>query len=488
MAHSNTFPTAPASDAQTRRLALWGIMVADVLLLCLPWSWWAIAAGAFLLLAVLLGLLVATLRGEGDFVLLGWVLIFPLGYHFLIFPQDEALITADRATIALLIASACFIRSEERAPIAPLLSKSAICWGVFLFDVVLMIPSVKAPLSSLHLFLDALVFPALFAWYVLRYFDVRKHLPLLHAFTCVMNTYVAAIAMAEVILQRDLLPVTGGGLYFAGDYMGPGKQILIRPNGPFSSDNSLALVGLISLFLLVFLKKVLAEKMPGWQRFLHRIGIAGALVSTSLPLFRSVFLALFAAILVDAVYEHGRRRMARVGILLAFAFGFLLLRLSLPEVFEERTDPEHIYGRIAENQQALVLFADHPFTGVGLDNFAEAAQNSKYVTDYEGYESVDSPHSNLGAVLAETGVFGFLPFAASQVFLIVAFWRITRIRSDTSTLVWKTFLFVFIGWWVNGLALTVMYASDSNMWYMFVLAFLYKFALRLGPPSLVNES
>ncbi len=449
----------------------------EALLLTLPWLWWVVAAAVVLLLAVVLGVLLTILRGDGDYVLLGWVLIFPLGYHFLIFPQDQAIITADRIVVALLIVAGCFARAERNPPAAPLLYKSGTCWALFLLSAAVMIPTVKAPLSSLHLFFDALVLPALLAWYVLRHFDVRKHIPLLHALTCVMNLYVAAIAMAEVVLQRDLLPVTGGGMYFAGDYMGAGEQILIRPNGPFSVDHSLAMVGLISLFLLIFLRKAMGETIPTWQKLLHRFGLAAALVSTSLPLFRSVFIAVIAAVLIDAVYQHGKRRMARVGFLLLFAFAFLLLKLSLPEVAEERTDPEHIYGRIAENQQALALFADHPITGIGLDNFGEAAQNSKYVTYYQGYESVDSPHSNLGAVLAETGILGFLPFAASQVFLFLAFWKVTRVPSKTSTLVWKTFLFVFVGWWINGLALTVMYAGDANILYLFVLAVLYKFAL-----------
>lgn len=473
----NALSPIVSSNARTRSLALGGILAAELLILCLPISWWAIAGGVLVAVTLSFSLLLAVVRGQGDGILLVWALLFPLGYHFLVFPQDQALITADRILVALLIATALFARSERYSPLAPPLFKSAVCWAIFLLGAAVMIPTVRSPLSSLHIFFDAFVLPALLAWYVLRYFNVRKQLPILHAFTCVMNIYVAAIAMAEVILQQDLLPVTGGGLYLAGDYMGSATQILIRPNGPFSSDNSLALVGLISVFLLVFLRKVLAQKMPGWQRFLHRIGLAAALIATSLPLFRSVFLALAAAVLIDAVYERGRRRIANIGFLLLFVFGFLLLKLSLPEVFEERTDPEHFYGRIAENQQALALFADHPFTGVGLNNFGDAAQNSKYVTSYQGYESIDSPHSNLGAVLAETGILGFLPFVASQVFLVWAFWRLLRRQSDESTLVWKTFLCVFIGWWVNGLALTIVYSGDSNMWYLFVLAVLYKFAL-----------
>jgi len=468
-----------ASPSPRRWLVLSGILAAEVLILCLPVTWWGIAAAVLLGVILFFSLVFSVIQGRGEVPLLGWALIFPLGYHFLIFPQEQALITADRTLIALLLLAAFFAqRNPPRITVSSSsLRKSAVWWVIFLLGAALTIPQAKSPLSSLHVVIDALALPGVLAWYVLRYFDVRKHLSLLHAFTCLMSMYVAAIAVMEVVLQRDLLPVTGGALYFAGDYSGEGREILIRPNGPFSSDNSLAIVGLLSFFLILFLKKASPERMPTWQTVLHRMGLAAALVSALLPMFRSVVIALIAAVVIDVFYQAGRRRVARFAILFLFAGGFLLLRLTLPDVFEERTDPEHVYGRVAQYQQSFAMFLDHPLTGVGLNNFGEAAQNSKYVMYYQGYESVDSPHSNLSAVLAETGIIGFVPFIASQVFLVSAFWRRRRIQSSDSTLVWKTFLFVFVGWWLNGLTLTILYAGDSNMWYLFVLAVLYKFAV-----------
>ena len=72
---------------------------------------------------------------------------------------------------------------------------------------------------------------------------------------------------------------------------------------------------------------------------------------------------------------------------------------------------------------------------------------------------------------------GFLPFVASQVLFVSAFWKLRQVDSRDSKLVWKMFLFLFLVYWINGMALTIAYFEDLNLWYMFVMAALYKFAI-----------
>lgn len=477
MSSTNTFPIpTPASDSRARTVVLWGILVVEVLILCLPGIWWGVAGLSLLVLAVLLGLLVAVLRGRGEKIILSWILIFPLGYYYLSFPREHALITLDRVFIGALLAAACFAVHPGIPRIPRSLRRSGAYWGLFLVFSALAILPAKTPLISLRLWVEAFLFPAVLAWYVLRYFEVRRHLSAMHALTCVMAIYAASIGIAEVFLQQDLLPLPGGGFVVAGDYTDV-ANILPRPNGPFATNNSFAMVGIVSLLFLLFLKRTMVGPMARWQRILHRVGVTAALAETLMPLFKSVLFSLATVLLADAFYQHGKRRVVRVGAVLSLGFAFLSLQLVLPSVFEERADSTTFYARIAQEKQTLALFMDHPINGVGLSNFADASQNSKYATYYKTGGALDSPHNNFGAILAETGLTGFVPFVAAQILLVSAFWKLRQANTNDSKLVWKAFLFLFLCYWINGISLTIIYFEDLNLWYLFVLAVLYKFAI-----------
>jgi O-antigen ligase len=477
----NVPPTAPEPIARTQTVALWAIVATQTAILCMPARWW-VGAGLFLVGGVVLfGLLFSVFGGRGEVVLVGWILIFPLGYYYLSFPQEHSLITLDRVFVGILLAAACFADHRSIHHIPRALRRSALCWALFLVFAALAIPRAKTPMGSLRLWLEAFVFPALVAWYILRHVDVRRCLPAMHAATCVMTIYVAALGIGEVVLQRDLLPLPESTVIVAGDYAGdyqnPATEILVRPNGPFSTVNSFAMIGMVSLFFLLFLKNASVGPMPAGQRLLHSLGIAASLAETLMPLFKSVFLSLIVVLLVDAYYHHGKRRLLRVTALVGFGVAFLLIRIALPVVFEERADPLTFYARIAQESQTWALFLDHPINGAGLGNFHDAVQNSKYATYYREGEALDYPHNNLGAALAETGLTGFLPFVASQLLLAYAFWKLCEISTNDLKVVWKVFVFLFLGYWINGLALTTAHYGDLNLWYMFVLAVLYKFGM-----------
>jgi hypothetical protein len=467
-------------DSLMRRIALGGIIFVEILVLCLPGQWWLIAGLFLILVGALLGVLFEVIRGRSDFVVMGWLLIFPLGYYFLSFPREHPIITLDRVFLGILLVTSCFADCRDRAGILRPLRKSALYWVFFLTFAAAAIPRSKMPLNSLRMWLEAFVFPALLAWYVLQHFEVRRHLSKVHVVTCAMAIYLAGIGLAEVALQRDLLELPSGAVIVAGDYPAdhadPAAQILVRPNGPFGTVNSYAMVGAVSFIFLMFLKQALGDRMPAWQRWLHRLGVSAALTVALIPLFKSVLMSLVIVLLVDACYQRGRTRVLRLGAVISMGLGVLALQFAFPAVFEERADPVTFYSRVAQQEQTLMLFMNHPINGVGLNNFNTAALNGQSAY-YESGEALDYPHNNLGAVLAETGLTGFLPFVASQVLFVSAFWKLRRANSPDSKLVWKMFLFVFLVYWLNGMALTIAYFEDLNLWYMFVMAALYKFAV-----------
>jgi len=477
---NNNFSSAPPAYQRRSTVVLAVVVSITIVMVCVPGRWWAAAGLSLIAVAFSFSLLSVVLAGRTQVVILGWVLMFPLGYYYLSFPREHSLVTLDRVFLGLLFITACFASHLASRKIPEALRRSAVYWAVFLVFAAVAIPRARTPMNSLRVWLEALLFPALLAWYIVRHFEVRKHLAAMHSATCVMAIYVAALGLGEVILQQDLLPIPTGGLIVAGDYgrdpRDAATQILIRPNGPFSTVNSFAIVGIVSLCFLLFLKHTLGQRMPAWQRVLHRLGVAAALAETVMPLFKSVLISLLAILLVDAYYEAGRRRFRRLGVLFSFGFVFLSLRMLLPVVFEERADPLTFYARIAQEKQTLALFMEHPMNGVGLNNFYEAAQSHESAA-YKDADALDTPHNNFGAVLAETGLTGFFPFVASQILIVVAFWRIRRADSSESNLVWKTFLFLFMAFSINGLSLTIIYFGDANLWYMFVIGVIYKFAI-----------
>ena len=46
-----------------------------------------------------------------------------------------------------------------------------------------------------------------------------------------------------------------------------------------------------------------------------------------------------------------------------------------------------------------------------------------------------------------------------------------------SKLIWTSFLYIFLGYWINGMSLASGYYSDLNLWYLLVIAIMMKFAV-----------
>ncbi len=478
---SQTFTTLLPPKSQGRLQVLALILGIEAMVLCLPAVWWMYVGLALSCVGIAFMLVCSVIYARASGVLLSWMLIFPLGYYYASFPKAQPIFTLDRAFIVVLLVAAAFAGSQGVLHIHKDIHKAAIWWVAFLVVAGITLPRTKSPLGGLRVIVDGFCLPGILAWFVLRWIDVRKHLSALHVVACLMSIYIAGIGLAEVVMQRDLLVLPESAVILAGNVNEDAAQIWVRPNGPFATTNSYALIGLVSVLLLLFLRNALQGHLPRWQWCLHRLGVAAALLTSFLPLFRSVLTSLIVIGVIDAFYNKGIRRLLRVGALCSFFLVVLLMQLALPQILEDRTDPENVFGRIAEQRQIVSMFMDNPIGGVGLNNFHDAAQKGKYVAYYQGVESVDYPHNNLGAILVETGLSGVVPFIASQFFLVLAFRRLCHDRSQT--LAWKFFLFIFLAYWINGMSLASAYYSDLNLWYMLALAILYKFAATSKGPE-----
>ena len=425
---------------------------------------------------------VRVLHGSADPLLLGWVLLFPLGYYFFSFPREKPVFNLDRVTVLMLLAAMCFAPAEKPFRAPRQMRNAALAWSAFVIAAAFSLIHVTSVLSSLRILADAFVLPALLGWYVIRSFDVRRHLRTLHALVCFMAIYLAAIGLVEMFLGKDLLPLPGGGVFFAGQ----GATLVFRPSGPFTSNNSYGLIGLITFCLLLFLGRVMSQELHRWQRWLHFLGAISAVVVALLPLFRSIVLTLSLIFLIEIYRSHRfSRRLTLIVLSLTLGGLLLLAGITVPEVLEERSaDPSNIYARIADQWQAWELFERHPFTGVGLGEFHAAVQrHPAFAKSVEGVAGLDYPHSNLADILAEVGLLGFLPYVLSQVLLVKAFWKPRGSDEIGSRLAWVFFLYVFLSYWVSGLALTSGVFSDLNLWFVFTFAVLYKFSMRTRSPD-----
>src|SRR5262249_34826149 len=161
--------------------------------------------------------------------------------------------------------------------------------------------------------------PALLAWCVIARFDVHHHVSTLHTAVCISSIISATIAAAEILMGQDLFAIGIPAAPYGS---------LIRPNGPFESNDTLSLIGAVSLFFLLFLRSALGSGLGLRRRVLHACGLAAAIGMALMPLFRSVALTLLLVLIIDIFWERGMLRRAwRVALALAFVGTVLLAGL-----------------------------------------------------------------------------------------------------------------------------------------------------------------
>jgi O-antigen ligase len=412
------------------------------------------------------------LYAEIDLFVIGWVLLFPLGYYYVSFPREKSLITFDRILIVLLLSAIFFGIVKARQTVSRDMKKAAVAYAFFIVAGFVSVRSMQNPLGAVKAAADLFLLPVILGYYVICCMDVKRWLPKIHTVTCLMAIYVFVIGAAEFVTGRDLMP-------FAHDVFFDAASGLHRVNGPFSTNNSYGLIGLITLFFLVFLKRVLTRQaLRGGRRLLHNVAIGAAFAVGMMPLFRSMEITL-GLVLVIEMYLNKKVgvRFMICGLLALALLGVWWIKVKSPELYEDRvSNPDNFYARVAQQEQTLRLFLAKPINGVGLGDYPEAAA-ALGQTSFHGVYSVGSAHNTLGNILAETGLTGFIPFVLSQVFLCRAFWNLRKRGSPGAAVAGRFFLYVFLGYWISGLMLTSGYYSDLNFWFVFVTAVLYRYSL-----------
>jgi len=469
---------------RTHPFQYWLLLVVAAGILCIfvPKLWIAAAMAGLVAGAIVLYTAAEAIHGRVDWPVMGWVLIFPLGYYFLTFPKERPVFTLDRAIVGLVFVAIAFRAGRLTTPLPQGIKQAGIAWSLFLAGVLISLRHVDNPLGKTKELLDTFAFPGVLAWYVIRNFNLRQNLSKLHVLACLMAIYVAGIGLIELRTGQDLLPASAG--VFIVEETG-----LNRVNGPFATNNSFGLIGLVSLLFVVFLRRAMGHRMPAWQRLLHSVGVFCALAIAVMPLFRSILITLALIVLLEffKARKPSTRVFAVAAVLLGMS-GLLWFKKLAPDMFDYRvSDPSDVYARIAQQKQTLEMFLANPMSGVGWGNYIDAAYSFSDAS-YKGVYSVGSAHNTLGALLAETGILGVVPFIAAQFLLFRFFWRLRRSGTHDARLASNFLVYVFLAYWITGVSLTSGYYSDINMWYLFVLAVLCKFALtELPNPGLASR-
>jgi O-antigen ligase len=220
---------------------------------------------------------------------------------------------------------------------------------------------------------------------------------------------------------------------------------------------------------------------------LHFVGLVSAIGMALLPLFRSVAITLVLALIIDTFWERGAGRRAwRLALIGVSAGSIFMIAVFAPDVFEDRSSAGNVYGRFAQFNQSIQVFTEHPVLGVGLLNFHNyVVGEPRYVATYNGVESVDWPHDNLAQVLTETGILGFVPYVVSQILLLRSMWQLRRLN-HSGYLAWRYFVYLFLTYWITGLSESSGY-GPLNLWYMFVVAVIFKYVLTAPSSEQVEE-
>src|SRR6267143_3237876 len=257
-----------------------------------------------------LALVGEAVRGRIEGILLCWAAALPLIPYFLSFPREHSIVTLDRVAILFAFTGLYFAKHSTLIEVPRKLRRAGLAWLGFIAVAGVTLGKSPSVLNTAHELLDGFLLPLLLGWCIIARFDVRRRLPTLHTAVCISSIICAAVAAAEIVTVQDLLPNGDSVMFYAGG--------IPRPNGPFSSNDVLALMGAVSFFFLLFLRAALGPNLSAGRRILHSIGLAAALGMALMPMFRSVAITLLLALIIDTFWEQGTtRRACRVVLLFA---------------------------------------------------------------------------------------------------------------------------------------------------------------------------
>jgi hypothetical protein len=435
----------------------------------------AIVGGWILLIWVA----ISFIHGRFDYVVLGWLVVFPYCYNVFSYPAERTIFTVDRAFIVLLAIELFFLsRRTCAAPLTRDVRISGCLWALYL--VVCFSSLAGHPvfdvLGSYRLLLDGMLMPALLGLYAVWLFPITRNLSKLHGCVCVLMLGIAVVCGSELVSGKNLLPWPGAIEF----WVDTDDVKILRVDGPFENSSVLSVIGVVGFFFIIYSRRLIGSSLSSTQHLLHSIGVPASLACALMPMNRGLIIAVLVCASIDYFAKAPLiSRSLWNSIFAALFFFAVVAKLLYPGVFEDRvTRGDNFYQRIAQDVQTSEVIRDHPLMGVGFNLFAATViGDPKYAVQWGGFEAMNIPHNSLLSVLAEEGSVGFLLYAGGQFYFIRAMWRMRKVNR----LGWQVFLYCILVYVIFGFDVGIAYYSDLNLFYMFVLGVILQIQLRMLP-------
>lgn len=388
-----------------------------------------------------------------ELILTIWFVASPIASYYLRLPEDRAILTFDRAIFCLL-AAAAFSR------FGPSLTRFERAWAV-VAAIAIASAATKSNnfLYAMRIAVDSFALP-LVAFHLARnHFDLDRPAKPFLAAAAALALFLFVVGAYELATGSDLFHYKGSELTREGQ---------VRPNGPFATDSSYAIICLV-LFVLLRAAGDLFEVRAGDRgaRIAHGVGLLAAGAAALLPGFRAVALAIAACLIV---YEWAGAASLRRALLRIWPAALFVVAAALPlvSIMAERIfSPSNFYGRLAAWEAAARMAVDHPIFGVGLGNYFDYydrlySRQTYAIEQALSTKVAEGPHSNLLWIASELGLLGLIPYLIANFLLLFEGWRgLGRRRAPRAAL--------FVAYWVPGLTLASGFYSDLNLYFFFAM-------------------
>ncbi len=427
----------------------------------------------------LIWIFIYCLRKRFDRLVMTWLVVFPFCYYLFSFPRERSVFTVDRVFLLLVVLTLISAhRHQDLLPLQVDIRLAAYLWAAYLF--VCLISLLGHPvfdiLGSYRLILDGMLMPALLGLYAIRLFPLTGNLKRLHTCLCILMLSIMIVTGIELFRGINLFPWPGA----VEEWVQTNDLRIIRVDGPFENSSVLCLVGILGFFLITYCRRLIGSTLTNRRGLLHWMGASAALASALMPMNRGLVIALLSCVCIDyfakeSLIPHRVWNVIVTGLL----FFAVVAKLFYPDVYADRViRGDNLYQRIAQNQQTLEVIRDHPLLGVGLNLYHDTVLGDpKYTVEWRGFGAMNIPHNSLFTVLAEEGIVGFLLYVGAQLLLVRAMWRMRK----ANRLGWRVFLYCMLVYTIFGLDAGIVYYSDLNLFYMFVLGVILQIQLRMPP-------